>query len=425
MPAQTVRRVRCRRRYAVEYCEQGATKMPSNDLQPLTIAVVTETYPPEINGVANTMRQLVLGLSRRGHAVQVIRPRQAADGRAGQAQAGEILVPGLPIPGYRGLRFGLPVYWRLRQLWRRIRPDAVYVATQGPLGHAALNAARTANIAVLTGFHTQFQQYSRYYGLGLLMRPIANALRNFHNRSDGTLVPTAALEHALDEDGFRNVHVFSRGVDTTQFSPARRSAELRRTWGCDESSIVALYVGRIAAEKNIGLALRAFDAISADHGEVRCVLVGDGPELGRLRRQNPDYVFAGAKVGDELARLYASADCFVFPSMTETFGNVVPEAMASGLAVIAFDYAAAHEHIEHWRNGVLVPQDQDEAFVETVVAAVADRARLKRLGAAAHLTAESLGWDRVIGDVEQRLREVIRCHTEAGGEHETMAATAE
>jgi glycosyltransferase involved in cell wall biosynthesis len=335
------------------------------------------------------------------------------------------LVPGLPIPGYRGLRLGLPVYWRLRQLWRRNRPDAVYVATQGPLGHAALHAARTARIAVVTGFHTQFQQYSRYYGLGLLMRPIVNLLRNFHNRSDGTLVPTSALEHTLDEDGFRNVQVFSRGVDTAQFSPVRRCADLRRTWGCDDSSIVALYVGRIAAEKNIGLALRAFDAISAHNDHVRCVLVGDGPELARLRGVNPHYVFAGAKVGDELARFYASADCFVFPSMTETFGNVVPEAMASGLAVIAFDYAAAHEHIEHWRNGVLVPQDQEQAFVDAVVAAVSDPARLEGLGAAARSTAEGLGWDRVIGDVEQRLREVIRCHAEAGGDHETMAATAE
>jgi glycosyltransferase involved in cell wall biosynthesis len=399
--------------------------MPSKHLQKLTIAVVTETYPPEINGVANTMRQLVLGLSRRGHAVQVIRPRQSGDSRDTQAPVDEMLVPGLPIPGYRGLRFGLPVYLRLRQFWRRNRPDAVYVATQGPLGHAALNAARTAGIAVVTGFHTQFQQYSRYYGLGILMRPIVNALRNFHNRSDGTLVPTSALEHALDEDGFRNVHVFRRGVDTAQFSPAHRSASLRRTWGCDDASIVALYVGRIAAEKNIGLALRAFDAISETNDKVRCLLVGDGPELGRLRRMHPDYVFAGAKVGDELASFYASADCFVFPSMTETFGNVVPEAMASGLAVIAFDYAAAHEHIEHWRNGVLVSQDEEKAFVDALVAAVSDRARLEGLGHAARSTAESLDWDHVIAEVEQRLREVIRCHTEAGGDHETMAATAE
>ena len=355
--------------------------MPTNQPDRLTIAVVTETYPPEINGVANTMRQLVEGLSRRGHEVIVVRPRQRTDRRLGKGAPQQLLVPGLPIPGYRGLRFGLPVFWRLRHLCRRRRPDAFYVATQGPLGHAALNAARAEDIAVLTGFHTQFHQYSRYYGLGLLMRPIVNSLRKFHNRSDGTLVPTSALEHELDEDGFRNVHVFSRGVDTAVFAPERRSDALRRHWGCDDASVVALYVGRIAAEKNIGLVLDAFDAITAANACARCVLVGDGPELARLRRSRPDYVFTGAKVGEELAQHYASADCFIFPSLTETFGNVVPEAMASGLPVVAFDYAAAHEHIDTGRNGVVVPMADRAAFIDATVAATSDCDRLQRMGA--------------------------------------------
>ncbi len=399
--------------------------MPTSHPDRLTVAVVTETYPPEINGVANTMRQLVEGLNRRGHEVTVVRPRQRADRGLGTGAPQQLLVPGLPIPGYRGLRFGLPVFWRLRHLWRRRRPDAVYVATQGPLGHAALHAARAEDIAVLTGFHTQFHQYSRHYGLGLLMRPIVNSLRSFHNRSDGTLVPTSALEHELDEAGFRNVHVFSRGVDTVVFSPYRRSEALRLHWGCDDASVVALYVGRIAAEKNIGLALDAFDAMAAANVRARCVLVGDGPELARLRRSRPDYVFTGAKVGEELARHYASADCFIFPSLTETFGNVVPEAMASGLPVVAFDYAAAHEHIDTGQNGVVVPMADRAAFIDATVAATSDCDRLQRMGAQARMTAETLSWDRVIGGVEQRLREVIRHHADARGRHETMAATTE
>lgn len=399
--------------------------MPNCSPVRLEIAVVTETYPPEINGVANTMRQLVDGLTRHGHAVTVIRPRQHGDRARGRLLHGQVLVPGLPIPGYRGLRFGMPVYRRLRHLWQQRPPDAIYVATQGPLGHAALNAARAADIPVLTGFHTQFDQYSRHYGLGLLTRSIVNVLRQFHNRSAGTLVPTSALEHELSEEGFRNVHVFSRGVDTALFSPARRSPDLRRSWGCDESALVALYVGRIAAEKNIGLALETFSALTAVNADARCVLVGDGPELQRLRRTHPDFVFTGAKVGDELARHYASADCFVFPSLTETFGNVVPEAMASALPVIAFDYAAAHEHIRSWYNGVLVAMAHRDAFIEATVAAAADRARLQRMGARARATATSLSWDRVITGVEQQLQEVIRHHADARGRHETMAATAE
>jgi glycosyltransferase involved in cell wall biosynthesis len=400
--------------------------MWKNDSHCLRIAVVTETYPPEINGVANTMRQLVIGLQRLGHEVTLIRPRQGEERRQGAApRPGEILVPGLPLPGYRGLRFGMPVQGRLHRLWQRIRPHALYVATEGPLGRAALNAAHAQSIPVLTGFHTQFHQYSRHYGLGLLTRPIVDSLRRFHNRSDGTLVPTGALQRELTARGFDKLHVFSRGVDTGLFSPSRRCAQLRRSWGCDADTIVALYVGRIAAEKNIALAMDSFDALVAARDNVRCVLVGDGPELGRLRRLRPDYIFTGAKVGEDLARHYASGDCFIFPSLTETFGNVVIEAMASGLAVVAFDYAAAHEHVRSGINGVTVPSKDRGDFVRAAVAAAADRDRLQGLGKAARDTAESLSWDRVIRGVEQRLLEVIRHRGDAGDQHETMAATSQ
>jgi glycosyltransferase involved in cell wall biosynthesis len=375
----------------------------------MRVAVVTETYPPEINGVANTMRQLVHGLSGCGHRVLLVRPRQAAD-RRNRRPWGHFLVPGLPIPGYRGLRFGLPVYGRLRALWSRLRPDVVYVATQGPLGHAALNAALRGSIPVVTGFHTQFHQYSRHYGLGLLMRPIVATLKSFHNRSDATLVPTNSLRRQLHEAGFRNVHVFSRGVDTTLFDPARRSEALREAWGCAPNDLVALYVGRIAAEKNIHLALACMNALTSSFGNVRCVLVGDGPERVRLARNHPNCRFVGAKVGEELAAHYASGDLFLFPSLTETFGNVVTEAMASGLVVSAFDYAAAHEHIRHGSNGLLAACGHDDAFVGGVLEAVANPQALQRMRLEARRTAESLRWSRVIVGVENRLREVVRNH---------------
>jgi glycosyltransferase involved in cell wall biosynthesis len=358
------------------------------------------------------MRQLVGGLSARGHRVLLVRPRQAKD-RRNPHPPGHFLVPGLPIPGYRGLRFGLPVYWRLRNLWSRLRPEVIYVATEGPLGHAALNAARRAGVPVITGFHTQFHQYSRHYGLGLLTRPIVNTLKHFHNRSDATLVPTTALRRQLTESGFHNVHVFSRGVDTALFDPARRSEALRRAWGCGPGDLVALYVGRIAAEKNIHLALRAMDALTARQGNVRCILVGDGPELSRLARAHPDCRFVGAKVGEELAEHYASGDLFVFPSLTETFGNVVTEAMASGLVVSAFDYAAAHEHIRHGHNGLLAPFGDADAFLEGLFEVAGQAAVLGAMRVAARRTAESLSWSRVIEGLEERLRELVQNRHEA------------
>jgi len=396
----------------------------------LCIAVVTETYPPEINGVATTMRQLVTGLQRLGHRVMLVRPRQPGEEWRGAAVATDdqdpmslVLVPGLPIPGYRGLRFGLPVRRRLRRAWHRRRPDAIYIATQGPLGHAALSIARSADIPVLTGFHTQFHQYSRHYGLGLLMKPIVAALRRFHNASDATLVPTATLEQELEGDGFRNLHVFSRGVDTELFTPARRSRSLRRAWGCSPDTGVALYVGRIAAEKNIELAIDTFQAMVAAQPSTRIVLVGDGPALAHLRHAHPDFLFTGALMGEALATHYASADLFVFPSLTETFGNVVIEAMACALPVVAFDYAAAGEHIRSGENGLTVPVGDRQGFISTAVAALRDRQRLNRLGRAARSKAESLEWERVIHGVEQRLFEAIERHSYPGGRHEIMAAT--
>jgi glycosyltransferase involved in cell wall biosynthesis len=375
----------------------------------LRVAVVTETYPPEINGVANTMRQLVSGLEGRGHQVLVVRPRQGADRlMEGERPPGETLVPGLPIPGYRGLRFGLPVFWRLRRLWRAHAPDLVYIATEGPLGRAALMAARAASIPAVTGFHTQFQHYSGHYGLGLLRDPITRSLRKFHNRSDATLVPTADLRDRLMAQGFTNVQVFGRGVDTALFSPAHRREGLRAHWGCGPQAPVLLHVGRLAAEKNIGLVLDAFAAARVAFPEAQCVLVGDGPELARLRRTYQGFHFTGAKVGVELAEHYASADLFVFPSLTETFGNVVPEAMASGLTVVAFDDAAAHTYIRSGDNGILVTPGDNAAFIAATVAAAHDRDRLARCGAQARATAETLGWDRVIDAVEATMNEVIR-----------------
>lgn len=385
----------------------------------LRVGVVTETYPPEINGVANTMRHLVEGLEQRGHRVHLVRPRQDrerahkgagnSDGNsAGNSSGGrrETLLPGLPIPGYRGLRFGLPVYRRLRRMWRREPPDTLYISTQGPLGHAALWAARSLGIPTLTGFHTQFHKYSGHYGLGMLTRWIVALLRRFHNRSGATLVPTERLRRELTSLGFENVHVFSRGVDTELFDPRRRSEALRESWGCRPEGLVVLYVGRLAAEKNLALALRAFEGIVARIPDAKLVLVGDGPELEHLRHAHPHLLLTGAKVGVELAAHYASGDLFLFPSLTETFGNVVVEAMASGLPVIAFDYGAAGVCIRNWENGVKVPVGDADAFLEATLEAIGDRARLRAMGAGARSTAAGMSWSRVIGAFEERLLEV-------------------
>ncbi|MHB8787551.1 MAG: glycosyltransferase family 4 protein [Thauera sp.] len=362
----------------------------------LRIALVTETWPPEVNGVAMTLRRMVDGLIRRGHAVQLIRPRQTATDRAGCSDGlEEVLARGLKLPRYDGLKLGLPARVRLVREWSRQRPDLVHVATEGPLGWTAVTAANKLRIPVTSDFHTNFDHYSGHYGLGWLRQPVAAYLRRFHNRTAATYVPTAELATSLGAQGYASVEVISRGVDTALYAPARRSEALRREWGVADGGLAVISVGRLAPEKNLGLTLRAFDAIQRQRSDARMIVVGDGPLRESIARSHPGVVFAGMRHGEDLAAHYASADLFLFPSLTETFGNVTLEAMASGVCTLAYDYAAAAEVIRDLGNGAVVPCGDEHGFIERAVQlGVADALR-SELGRAARHTAEAIDWERV------------------------------
>ena len=370
----------------------------------LRVAVVTETYPPEVNGVAMTLGRMVSALQARNHQVQLIRPRQgAADAAATRENFEEVLKPGLPIPRYDSLRMGLPARQGLLKLWQLKRPDVVQVATEGPLGWSAISAAHKLRIPVASDFHTNFHRYSRHYGVGWLQKPIAAYLRKFHNKALVTMVPTHEMRESLIASGYRNVRVVARGVDTRLFSPVHRSAELRRAWGVGDDDLVALVVGRIAPEKNLPLVLSAFAAMRENSPRMKLVFVGDGPDRAALQRRFPEHVFAGMRIGEDLARHYASGDVFLFGSLTETFGNVTLEAMASGLAVVAYDYAAARQHIRHEENGLLAPCDDERTFARMARTLASDPARARSLAIAARATAERVDWEHVYDDLERVL----------------------
>lgn len=389
----------------------------------LQIALITETYLPEVNGVAITIGRMVDGLCQRGHEIHMIRPRQHKQDTARNiANYCETLVAGMPIPGYSGLRSGLPAKGLLLRLWQSRRPDIVHIATEGPLGWSALSAARKLNIPVSTDFHTNFHSYTQHYGIGLLRWPIAAYLRHFHNKAACTLVPTAELQKQLEQDGYRNVQVVSRGVDTELFHPSRRSAALRASWGADESTPVVMLVSRIAAEKNLAVAIQAFEQMRSVNPLTKMVLVGDGPARAELQKQHPDVIFAGMQTGEALAEHYASGDIFVYPSLTETYGNVTVEAMASSLATIAYDYAAAREHIVHNDNGILVPFSDTQAFIEHAKTLIADTAQVQRLRHAARQTVKSLTWDHIMGQMENVLFDTVRTQGAIHDEPELAAA---
>jgi glycosyltransferase involved in cell wall biosynthesis len=366
----------------------------------MNILLITETYPPEINGVARTLAQMVEGLARLGHRMTLVRPRQA-DAEALHTDAAAVYeVPGVPLPGYPGLQFGLPAYRLIQRLLLERQIDAAYIATEGPLGRSALRACLRRGVPALTGMHTNFHQYSAHYGAGLLGPLLLHYLRRFHNRAAGTLVPTASLRDALARQGFVRLHTWPRGVHTGLFSPARRDPRLRAEWGLAESDLAVLYVGRIAPEKNIDLAFDAFTAIRRAHAGARFVLVGGGPAEQRLRAAHPDALFLGPREGEELARHYASGDLFLFPSETETFGNVTLEALASGLAVVSYDLAAAHELIRHGHNGLLATPGQRAGFVDQAVHCAGDPALRQTLKRHARATALQQDWPRLLARLE-------------------------
>lgn len=374
----------------------------------LFIAVVTETYPPEVNGVARTIGVMVAALRERGHRIQLVRPRQPGEaGPPVEPGFETVLRAGLPLPRYRELRMGLPARRALLAAWRCPRPDVVQVVTEGPLGSSAVGAARSLGIPVVSEFHTNFHDYSRHYGLGLFSGLVARYLRRLHNRADCTLVPTGQMKSHLAAAGYRRLEVVGRGIDAALFDPRRRSAALRGSWGAGERDIVALSVGRLAPEKNLGLFVEACRAMQAVAPRLKVVVVGDGPDAAALRAANRDFVFAGVRSGAALAEHYASADVFLFPSLTETFGNVTTEAMASRLAIVAFDYAAAREYLRHRQSALLAPFGASAPFVEAGQELAADPRLRGELRAAAAEAARGLRWTQVLDDLEAILVQLV------------------
>lgn len=368
----------------------------------MSIAVVTETHPPEVNGVAMTIGRLIAGLRGRGHRVSVLRPRQSREDRGAMD---DLLFSGLPLPGYDGLRFGLPCGGALKRAWRAQRPDVVHVVTEGPLGWSAVAAARRLGLPVTSGFHTNFDSYSAHYGLGWLRPAVAAYLRSLHRRTCATLVPTEALAADLAGQGIPGVCVVGRGVDNGLFRPQCRSRDLRESWGVGPGDLACLYVGRLAPEKNLDLTCRAFEAVRVVRPDARMVWVGDGPSAVRLKRKRSADQFAGTRTGADLAAHYASADLFLFGSLTETYGNVVAEAMASGLPVVAYRSAASAELVVDGFSGRSVAPGDADAFVTAALGLALDDTLREDIGRQARLDMEARGWPAVVERFEWVLRQ--------------------
>jgi len=361
--------------------------------------IVTDTFRPDVNGVAMTLGRLCDGLRARGHRVHVIRTGEGG-------QPGETVAASFSLPGYKEVRVGLPGPFKLRRRWMKRRPDAIYVATESPLGHSAIKAANALGIPVAAGFHTNFHEYMEQYRLGGLQPAAMAYLKRVHRRADLTMAPTRDVVEMLEREGFPNVALLGRGVDGELFHPGRRDVALRASWGVRDGSPVALIVGRVAAEKNLSLAMECFRRMRERVPDLRCVCVGDGPMRESLAARHPFVHFAGVRTGEELAAHYASADILLFPSETETFGNVLMEGLASGLVTVSYDYAASARFIEHGVNGLKASKGDSTSFAEMADAAL--RQWEGPMREQARRTVEHHGWDEVVATFEGRLAGIAR-----------------
>lgn len=384
---------------------------------PLYITIVTETWRPDINGVAMTCGKMADGLVKLGAHVQVVQTTTQSPTLEPHLEL--ITLGSFNLPFYKEVSLGLPSYSSLKKIWQGNRPDLVLLVTEGPLGLSALHTAKKLKIPVVSEFHTNFQLYSKHYGVGFLEPFIRRYLKYFHNQTLKTFVPTEELQQQLESEGFNALCTVARGVDTELFTSKRRSQALREQWGLNPNQLVVIYVGRIAAEKNINLAIKAFRQIKMLNSGAQFIMVGDGPMRSKLQTENSDFIFCGMQTGTELAEHYASADLCLIPGTTETFGNVLLEAMASGLAVVCFDYAAAKEHLQNQHNGCSVILHDELAYIRATLVLASNTALRQSMGQWAERSMHRYSWDNVYHDFLHNITSLLNNSAVAPGTNQT------
>lgn len=319
----------------------------------LRIAIVTETYPPDINGVANTLFELVKELQK-NHEILILRPEDPCYDIKINYNIKEIFFPFIKIPFYNEVKLGIPVLQKISDSFKTFQPDIVHIITQGPLGFFSLWIARQRNLPVVADYRTNFSDYLKFYQIQYLEEFIKIYLNYFHNQCDLNLVPTLEVKKQLLKQQYKRIKILGRGVDTNRFNPNKYNVKIREKYNVQSKDLMFLYVGRIAPEKNLYFLCNIIKKIYQKYDHIKFVFVGDGPIKSELENQYPEVIFTGKLQGEELSNIYASSDVFVFPSKTETFGNVFLESYASGLPIISYSYGAAKNIYTNNHNGFLL-----------------------------------------------------------------------
>jgi glycosyltransferase involved in cell wall biosynthesis len=375
----------------------------------LRLALVTSSYNYIADGVALTLNRLVAYLQRHGAEVLVAAPvgRRAALEHAGDL----IFAPSAPIPFRPEYRLGLGLTSSMRRRLARFDPDVMHIATPDLLGRQALAFARGRKLPVVASYHTRYEAYLKDYGLAFLEDAVGNWIRRFYAAFDEVYVPSASMAGHLREAGFAdNIRLWPRGVDTDRFHPGKRDHRWREALGADAATPMIVYVGRLVREKRLDTLIGALSRLARSGAPHRAVIVGDGPDRAALERALPGAVFTGFLTGESLATAYASADIFLFPSDTESFGSVTLEAMASGLPAVAADATGSRCLVDHGLTGFLAAPGDGAAFAAALARLAADPALRASMGAAARERSLAFSWDRAMGAIMQRYQTLAGHH---------------
>jgi phosphatidylinositol alpha 1,6-mannosyltransferase len=371
----------------------------------MRVAVFTDTFLPQVNGVTNTLRKLIEHFEKDNIEYLIFAPDSYTN-----------LNDNFNIEKFLSFRFfmypecrlTLPNVFRLKNSLMQFKPDIIHIMTEFNMGLIGLSYGKKLGIPTISNYTTNFAQYLKYYNLDFLQSYAWNYMRWFHYQNDLTLCPSEETKALLKNHGIQNTDIFSRGVDFHRFNPELRSSQLRQDLGIN-NKIVLLYVGRVAPEKDIDVLYHSYIDIEAKYGDkVALIITGDGPELSRYKKIFPkNTIFTGYKKGKELAEIYASSDIFVFPSPTETFGNVVLEAMASGLPVIVPNAGGVKDIVQDGINGLVFNAGDCTELKNTIIGLINNESSRNSLRINARKTALDRCWEKIFGGLINTYNEVI------------------
>lgn len=364
----------------------------------MRIAFFTGAYNHIADGVSLTLNRLVAFLVREGAVVRVYAPTAAVP--ALQHAGTLVPVPSVSAPGRPEYRISLGFGWSAHENLTDFAPHLFHIATPDLLGLAALRTAKASGIPVVASYHTHFASYLKYYRLGVLEPATWKYLRWFYKHCRAVYVPSKSMIDVLRINGIDgNLLLWPRGVDSSLFTPARRSDEWRDSHGIDSTTPAITFVSRLVQEKGLDIVVDVLRRLRDKGIAHKAVLVGDGPERSHLEESIPDAVFAGHLTGEALATAYASSDIFLFPSDTETFGNVTLEALSSGLPAVVADATGSNDLVENGMNGYLADPGSSSSFFEHVERLIADPDLRQEIGMRARAGAQAYDWDYVLAQM--------------------------